>query len=144
MTVKQQLLFDKNLQINEEILSTNIEENSNYPFIEPWKSLNEFCNIFSVDYAARHYFDSLINIGDEIIPDMSRFKNSGYWGKKYDMMKGIVAAKGIGQCLTIDFENGDKGMFLLSENIVEINGRKDNYQNYIKKINELRDLEKGK
>lgn len=142
MTIKQQVLFDKNLQINEEILSTNTGQNSNYSFIEPWKSLNEFCSILGVDYAARCYFHRLINIGDKIMPDMSKYKSSSYWGKKYDQMKGVVVSVGISS-VAVNFENGDNFIYIDSANIVEINEEKNSYQNYLEKINELRDLEKS-
>lgn len=142
MSIKQLSIFDDNFNINENLLSLEVIKEKEFFLGETWIGrVSEFCSMLSVDLAARHYFHSLINIGDEIIPDMSRFKNSGYWGKKYNDMKGIVKDKGISS-LTVDFENGDKNIYLCTEHVIEINGKKDSYQNYLRTIWDFIEKEK--
>lgn len=119
-----------------EIETIEPKKETNYPFLgEVWDSIKEFCNLLSVDYATRKYFHSLLKVGDIIVIDTS--SDSKYYSlKKYHGKKAEIKSISDG-CADVMFEGEEKVTWICTENVIEINGEKDSYKNYLGTINKM-------
>ncbi|UTJ05411.1 hypothetical protein [Arcobacter roscoffensis] len=111
-------------------------------WFEPWDSLAQWASVQSVDFVASNYFHSLLKVGDKVKVDMSRFKDSYYWGKSYHNKTGVIKYLGISSADVL-FEE-EKPVYMNTEDICEVNGKKFKYQDCIPTINKMINDEKVK